>query len=59
MIVRHEAKLEEPLRNMRDGGGLDILHCIANITVHGRTTAGTAVQASGRLEVTFADFADE
>jgi len=59
VIVRHEAKLEEPLRNMRDAGGLDVLHCIANITLHGRTTAGTAVQASGRLEVTFADFADQ
>ena len=59
VIVRHEAKREEPLRNMQGGGGLNILHCIANITIHGRTTAGSAVQASGRLEVTFADFADQ
>jgi len=58
VVVRHEAKLEEPLRNMRNGGGLDVLHCIATITLHGRSTAGTAVEATGRLEVTFADFAD-
>lgn len=57
-IVRHEAKLEEPLRNMRGGGGLDILHTIANITLHGRTISGKVVEVSGRLEVTFADFAD-
>jgi hypothetical protein len=59
VIVRHEAKLEPPLRNMRGGGGLDILHTIANITLHGRTTSGKAVQVQGRLEVTFADFADD
>ena len=58
-LVRHEAKLEPPLRNMRGGGGLDVLHTIATITLHGRTTSGKTVEVGGRLEVTFADFADD
>jgi hypothetical protein len=59
ILVRHEAKREPPLRNMFGGGGNRILHCIATITIHGRSTSGKAVEATGRLEVTFADFADE
>ena len=31
----------------------------AEITVYGRTTAGQRVQATGRLQIVFADFADE
>ncbi len=59
ILVRHEAKRESPLRNMMFGGGNQILHCIATITIHGRSTSGKAVEATGRLEVTFADFADQ
>ncbi len=58
VLVRHEAKLEPPLSNMVNLGGLGILQCIANITLHGRTGTGKAVEVSGRLEVTFTDFAD-
>lgn len=56
VIVRHTAKLESPLSNVRQFGGLDILTTFAEITVFGRTIAGDAVEASGRLEVHFADF---
>lgn len=65
IVVRHTAKLEPPLKNLVfipgtvSGGGLDILTCIAEITLHGRTTRGEAVTASARLTVTFADFADD
>jgi hypothetical protein len=65
MVVRHQAKLEPPLRNLAfvgptvNGGGLGILTVIAEITVHGRTTSGKAVSATGRLTITFADFSDE
>lgn len=65
VVVRHSAKLEPPLRNLRTvtnlgtGGGLDILTVNADITLHGRTTRGEGVTASARLQITFADFADD
>jgi hypothetical protein len=60
-VVRAQAKLEPPLRNLRSvsgdfGGSALILTCFAEITVHGRTTAGQAVQADGRLQIDFADW---
>ena len=68
-IVRHQAKLEPPLRNLRiprlgDSGSFlfpqqAILTCVAEITIHGRTVQGDALQAVGRVPVTFGDFADE
>jgi hypothetical protein len=69
IVVRHSAKEEPPLRNLAFlpqvnvnngvGGGEGIIHAIAEITVHGRTISGRAVTATGRLSVTFADFADD
>jgi hypothetical protein len=67
-IVRHQAKLEPPLRNLRflagtdtdtvqQGGGFFIT-TIAEITIHGRTVQGDALVAVGRLEVSFSNFAD-
>jgi hypothetical protein len=68
-IVRHQAKLEPPLRNLRRPtiGDTDsflfpqqaVLTCIAEITIHGRTLQGDALQAVGRVPVTFGDFADQ
>jgi hypothetical protein len=71
--VRHQAKLEPPLRNLHgifvtipdnpsgtfSFPGAVILTTIAEITVHGRTTTGKAVRARALIEVTFADFAGE
>jgi hypothetical protein len=57
VIVRHEAKEEPPLRNLGTFGGENIIHAIAEITVHGRTTNEKVVTATGRLQVRFADFA--
>jgi hypothetical protein len=65
VVVRHQAKEEPPLRNLRfligtgAGGGEDIVSIIARITVFGRTTSGKAVTATGSLQINFADFADE
>ncbi len=69
VVVRHQAKLEPPLRNLRRGSISDsgasqfpqqaILTCIAEITIHGRTLQGDALVAVGRIPVTFGDFADE
>ena len=59
VVVRHQAKDEPPLRNIRGGGGAILLTVMANITVFGHTTAGQAVQASGSLQISFADFAND
>jgi hypothetical protein len=66
-IVRHQAKLEPPLRNLRNPTGGDtgtalfpqqaIFTAIAEITIHGRTVQGDALEAVGRVPVTFGDFA--
>jgi len=65
-IVRHQAKAEPPLLNLRfvtgtdvgnlQFGGAGILTCIAEITIHGRTVQGDAMEAVGRVNVTFANF---
>jgi len=64
-VVRSQAKLEPPLRNLRFnnqttdtgfGSGAIILTTFAEITVHGKTIAGQAVTAKGVLQVDFADF---
>jgi hypothetical protein len=73
-VVRHQAKFEPPLSNLRGifvAGlptnptdplvfpGQGIITAIAEITIHGRTTNDKGgVSATGRLQVTFADFAD-
>jgi hypothetical protein len=60
-VVRAQAKLEPPLRNLRGvssdpGGSALILTCFAEITLHGKTVAGDAVSGSGRLQIDFADW---
>jgi hypothetical protein len=57
IIVRHQAKREAPLLNMAGSGGSELLTVTAHFTLYGHTTAGKAVSASGRLMITFADFA--
>lgn len=68
VVVRHQAKLEPPLRNLHghtvtnttlNFGGEGIITTTAEITVHGRTGTGRAVEARTFLEVVFADFAGE
>jgi len=56
-VVRRQAKLEPPLRNLVSGGGEIVLTCFAEVTLHGHTSANQAVQATGRLQIDFADFA--
>jgi hypothetical protein len=67
--VRHQAKLEPPLKNLEgkfggDSGallvsGAGIVTTLGEVTIHGRTTSGKAVTAFGRIEIVFADFAGE
>jgi hypothetical protein len=68
-IVRHQAKLEPPLRNMEGGvfgdtgaaqfNGAAVITMVAEITIHGRTVQGDALVAVGRQQVPFADFPDQ
>jgi hypothetical protein len=73
-VVRHVAKLEPPLSNLRNIFNADptnnpigplqlpgqgIITTVAEITIHGHTLPGDGLQATGRVQVTFADFADE
>jgi len=59
-VVRRQAKLEPPLMNLRFGGGSLIVTMFAEVTLHARTTTGvTTNPATARLQVDFADFADQ
>lgn len=58
-VVRHQAKLEPPLKNLQNQGNQDIITTIAEITIHGKTVQGGVLEAKGNLQVSFADFADQ
>lgn len=58
-LVRHQAKLEPPLRNLIGLGGLGFISTIAEITVYGRDQNGNEMLATASLDVQFGDFADK
>jgi hypothetical protein len=59
-VVRRQAKLEPPLTNLINGGGSIIVTMFAEVTLHARTTTGqTTNPVSARLQIDFADFADD
>lgn len=59
-IVRHSAKLEPPLRDLKEWGEEKILQLIAKITIYGTDNAGKAVEpAVGYVTVWCANFADQ
>ncbi|MEO8360967.1 MAG: hypothetical protein ABI672_13125 [Vicinamibacteria bacterium] len=60
-VVRAQAKLEPPLRNLRGAttdtlGGALVLTVFAEITIYGKTISGTPVTAVGNLQIDFADY---
>ncbi|MBX7187567.1 MAG: hypothetical protein K1Y01_20655 [Vicinamibacteria bacterium] len=58
-VVRVQAKLEPPLRNLQSGsGGGIVVTMFADITLHGRTISGQTVTATGSLQIDFANWAD-
>jgi hypothetical protein len=57
-LVRHQAKLEAPLRNLVGLGGGLILGTIAEVTFYGRDQAGNEVMATGNISINFGDFGD-
>jgi hypothetical protein len=59
-VVRPQAKLEAPLRNLAGGGGAIVISVIAQIDFYGRQVVGDrSVSARGFLNITFADFANQ
>ena len=57
-MVRHQAKLEPPLRSLVGQGGRVFISTIADITFYGSDLAGNEVQAKGSISVSFGDYAD-
>ena len=58
-VVRRQAKIEAPVWNLLGGGGGRIVTMFAEVTLHARTTTGVVTNAAqGRLQIDFADFAD-
>lgn len=58
-IVRHQAKLEPPLRNLINTGGQGFISTIAEITFYGHDQNGNEASVTGRIDVQFGDFGDE
>ena len=59
MVVRQQAKLETPLRELRGDAGAPgnlILSVIAQIELFGRDGAGRSIKVTAFLNITFADF---
>jgi hypothetical protein len=58
-LVRHQAKLEPPLKNLASFGGQGFISTIAEITFYGRDQNGNEASVTGRIDVQFGDFADQ
>jgi hypothetical protein len=58
-LIRHQAKLEPPLRNLVGLGGLGLISTIADITFYGHDQNGNEVTTTASMDVQFGDFADE
>jgi hypothetical protein len=58
VLVRHQAKLEPPLMQLRFQGGQALISTIAEITFFGHDQNGNEVSVVGRIDVHFGDFAD-
>ncbi|RPI51534.1 MAG: hypothetical protein EHM55_18695 [Acidobacteria bacterium] len=57
-IVRHQAKLELPLRSLVNLGGRLFISTFADVTFFGSDLAGNEVQVTGTMSVSFSDYAD-
>jgi hypothetical protein len=57
-MVRHQMKLEQPLRSLAGFGGRVFISTIAEITFYGTDQVGNEVQGKGNITVSFGDYAD-
>ena len=58
-IVRHQAKLEPPLKALVGAGGQGFISTFAEVTFYGHDQNGNEVSVTGRMDVQFGDFGDE
>ena len=59
VLVRIQAKREPPLTSLWQCGGSCAITMIAKVTFFGHDQTGRAVQASGNIQIDFANWADE
>ena len=58
VLVRTQAKVESPLRELSNGGAVRTISTIADITFYGRDQVGNDVSVSGSISVNFSDWGD-
>lgn len=58
VIVRTQAKVESPLKELTNGGAVRTISTIADITFYGRDQVGNDVAVSGSISVNFSDWGD-
>ncbi|HEX6323821.1 MAG TPA: hypothetical protein VFZ36_08855 [Vicinamibacterales bacterium] len=58
-LVRLQAKAEPPLVGLRGAGGQFAISTIATVTFFGADQTGRAASATGKITISFADWADE
>jgi hypothetical protein len=57
VMVRIQAKLEQPLASLKQHGGAGVISTIADVTFYGRDQTGREVRVTGSTSVNFADWA--
>ncbi len=58
VLVRTQAKVESPLKELTNGGAVRAISTIADITFYGRDQVGNDVSAKASISVNFADWGD-
>jgi len=58
IVVRHQAKLESPLREITTNSSA-ILSVLAQVDFYGSDVAGRALKVTAHLNITFADFGND
>lgn len=58
VLVRAQAKLEAPLRALRNSGGAIVISTLAEVTFYGADQNGNTVSVTGTISVNFADWGD-
>lgn len=58
VLVRTQAKVESPLKELTNGGAVRTISTVADITFYGRDQVGNDVSVSGSISVNFSDWGD-
>ena len=57
-MVRHQQKLEQPLRSLASFGGRLFITTRAEVTFYGADQVGNSIQVTAGINVSFSDYAD-